>query len=96
MQLDGNFGITAAIAEMLVQSHEDEINLLPALPSAWPTGHVSGLHARGGFAVGLQWKDGRLVGATIHSLTGQRCRLRYGSHTEEIRIRQNETIAWRP
>ena len=96
MQLDGNFGITAAIAEMLVQSHEDEINLLPALPAAWLTGRVTGLRARGGFEIGLQWKDGRLVEATIRSLAGQPCRLRYGTRTEELSIRRNETVTWRP
>ena len=96
MQLDGNFGITAGIAEMLVQSHEGEINLLPALPAAWPTGHVTGLRARGGFEIGLEWKDGRLVAATIRSLAGQPCRVRYGGHTAQIPIRQNETTTWRP
>jgi len=96
MQMDGNFGITAAIAEMLMQSHEGEINLLPALPAAWPTGRVTGLHARGGFEVGLQWKNGKLVEATIRSLAGQPCHLRYGNRTREIRVRQNETATWRP
>ncbi|HUJ71232.1 MAG TPA: glycoside hydrolase family 95 protein [Verrucomicrobiae bacterium] len=96
MQMDGNFGITAAIAEMLMQSHEGEINLLPALPAAWPTGRVTGLRARGGFEVGLKWKDGKLVEATIGSLAGQTCRLRYGNRTKEIPIRQNKSVTWRP
>jgi alpha-L-fucosidase 2 len=96
MQMDGNFGITAGIAEMLMQSHEGEINLLPALPAAWPTGRVTGLRARGGFNVALQWKDGRLIEATIRSLTGQPCHLRYGTRTEEIPIRRNESVTWRP
>jgi alpha-L-fucosidase 2 len=95
MQMDGNFGATAGIAEMLVQSHEGEINLLPALPAAWPTGRVTGLRARGGFEVGLRWQDGKLVEATVRSLAGQPCRLRYGNRVEKISIRRGQTVVWR-
>jgi alpha-L-fucosidase 2 len=96
MQMDGNFGVTAGIAEMLVQSHEGEINLLPALPAAWPTGRVTGLRARGGFEVGLRWQDGKLVEATVRSLAGQPCRLRYGNRVKEISVRRGQTVVWRP
>ena len=75
-QIDGNFGCTSGIAEMLLQSHDGAIHLLPALPTNWPSGEVKGLRARGGFTLDMKWSEGKVEKLTVYSSLGGNCRLR--------------------
>ncbi len=94
-QIDANFGATAGIAEMLLQSHGGEIHLLPALPKAWTTGSVKGLCARGGFEVDIEWKDGQLVQATIHANRDGTFRITaQGKPGGIMSLKQGESKVW--
>jgi len=92
-QIDGNFGATAAIAEMLLHSQEGEIELLPALPDAWKNGRVTGLRARGGFAVDIAWQNGRLTRAAIRSQRGARCHIRYAGRAAEFSLPAGQSLS---
>ncbi len=99
-QLDGNCGYTSGVAEMLMQSHVQQddlyvLQLLPALPDAWPDGSVKGLRARGGFVVDLSWKGKELASATIHSVSGESCYVRYRNEQRKVMISRGETYVWK-
>jgi alpha-L-fucosidase 2 len=92
-QIDGNYGGTAGIAEMLLQSHAGDVHLLPALPEAWSEGSVKGLCARGGFEVDIAWKDGKLIRADLHAKLGGICKLRYENKVADIKTEAGKSYS---
>ena len=106
-QVDGNFGVTAGISEMLLQSHERRpsrnsagqgfiVDLLPATPKAWRNGSVRGLSARGGLVVDFEWNDGRPTTILLHSRTGGPCHLRWRNQLHTVNLRSGETLEFHP
>ena len=84
-QIDGNFGYTAGVCEMLLQSQNGEIALLPALPKAWPGGSVRGLRARGGFTVDIDWNDGRVNCFRIASAEPREVKVHINGETKTVK-----------
>ena len=91
-QIDGNFGGAASVIEMLIQSTINEIHILPALPEVWETGYISGVRARGGFEVDMEWKDNMLTKLTISSEKGGKTVLKYGEKQKEILLVKGEKM----
>ena len=92
-QIDGNFGATSGIAEMLLQSHAGELHLLPALPLAWPNGSVKGLRARGGFIVDESWRQGALVRVTVRRIGAVKdVTLRYRDHLRSFSLGAESSV----
>ncbi len=95
-QIDGNFGGTAGIAEILLQSHNDEIHLLPALPPSWESGEINGLCARGGFVINMKWDDGKLTEAEILSNKKQKYKVRYQDKVKLISLEKDKPFVFMP
>jgi alpha-L-fucosidase 2 len=95
-QIDGNFGGAAAVAEMLIQSTEQEIRLLPALPDAWPEGKLKGICARGGFTIGMEWKNGKITSMHVASKKGGTTTLVHGDQRKTVSLEAGEEreIVW--
>jgi alpha-L-fucosidase 2 len=97
-QIDGNFGATSGICEMLMQSHRRAadgtqlVELLSALPTAWPTGSFAGLRARGGFEIGVRWSNGRLDACTIRSLVGNPLTIKHGDRERRFDTKSGDVI----
>lgn len=93
-QIDGNFGIVSGITEMLMQSHDGEISILPALPTAWSDGAIKGILARKGFEIDMEWQAGQLKTLTVSSQLGSQLDLRYGTMIKSLETNAGETLTF--
>jgi alpha-L-fucosidase 2 len=93
-QIDGNFGATAGITEMLLQSHDGALHLLPALPKAWQKGRIHGIVGRGGFEVDIEWENGRLTEVKVLSRLGNTCKIRYGNQQIELNTEKGKIYSF--
>ncbi|WP_316815179.1 glycoside hydrolase family 95 protein [Pedobacter nyackensis] len=91
-QIDGNFGGTAGIAEMLIQSHNQEVHLLPALPASWNTGEIKGLRARDGLTIDLKWSDGQLISAILYADENKEVRVRYKDKVKKVKVSRSKPL----
>lgn len=91
-QIDGNFGGIAGMAEMLLQSHNNQIDLLPALPDAWPKGKVKGLKARGDITVDMEWDNNKFVKASFYSSIDQKIKIKYKTDVQIMDIKKGQTL----
>jgi alpha-L-fucosidase 2 len=89
--MDANFGTTAGIAEMLIQSHAGVLQLLPALPKDWPAGKVTGLKARGNLTADMEWSNGTLKTAVIHSANEGNIKIKYKDQLRSVSFKKGET-----
>lgn len=89
-QIDGNFGGVAGVCEMLMQSHDDTIELLPALPRQWADGSISGLKARGGYTVSMAWKNGRITRCELSGVRTGKVTLVYNGMKKTIKVKKNK------
>jgi alpha-L-fucosidase 2 len=95
-QIDGNFGLAAGVLEMLIQSHTDQIQLLPGLPSAWTTGAVKGLKARGNLIVDMEWENNQLKSVVLTAQSPYKGTVAYKGKTRSIALKKGEQLRWQP
>ncbi|MGM0883782.1 MAG: glycoside hydrolase family 95-like protein [Bacillota bacterium] len=89
--IDGNFGGTSAIAQMIIQSHRDEIHLLPAIPECWDTGSFSGMRARGGVEIDCSWNEGAVISVKVKAAKDQTIKLRVKEIVRELQMTEGNT-----